>query len=306
VRLRLGTRGSRLALAQTGSVAAALETLGVEVDVVVIKTSGDRLAQVALGDFGGKALFVKEIEDALLEGRVDVGVHSLKDMPAALPQGLCLAAFPAREDPRDVLVTRAGGTIADLPIASVVGTSSLRRRVLLRASRSDLRVEPIRGNVETRLAKLAGGAYDALVVARAGLDRLGVAPVHVATLSPEEFPPAVGQGVLGVEIRADDPDTLERVGRLDHARTRIEAQAERAFLHRLGAGCHTAVAGYARLDGDALSMTGLVASVDGGTMLGASITGLMSSAEALGQKLADELLARGARRLLDAAADQSG
>ena len=160
--------------------------------------------------------------------------------------------------------------------------------------------------METRLAKLAGGAYDALVVARAGLDRLGLAPAHAATLSPEEFPPAVGQGVLGVEVREDDRETRALVGKLDHARTRMEAHAERAFLHRMDAGCHTAVAGYARLDGDALGMTGLVASADGATMLRASITGLVSSAEALGQKLADELLARGARRLLDVAADQSG
>ncbi len=305
MKLRLGTRGSRLALAQAGGVADALGALGLEVEVVPIKTSGDHLAQVALGDFGGKALFVKEIEEALLEGRVDVGIHSLKDMPAALPAGLCLAAFPPREDPRDSLVTRGGGTLGDLPPEAVVGTSSLRRRVLLLSCRPDLRVEAIRGNVETRLAKLEAGAYDAVVVARAGLNRLGLTPAHATALSTEEFPPAAGQGILGLEVREDDRKAFELVGRLDHAGTRIQARAERAFLHRLGAGCHTPVAGYARLEGDVLSLTGLVASPDGATALRSSISGPASSAEALGQKLADELLARGARRLLEAGGERA-
>ena len=299
MKLRLGTRGSRLALIQTQIIADALAALGVEIDITIIRTSGDRLAQVALADFGGKALFVKEIEEALLEGRADVGVHSLKDMPALLPAGLCLAAFPRRADPRDCLVTRQGGSLADLPPGTVVGSSSLRRRVLLLSGRPDLRVEPIRGNVETRLGKLESGAYDALVLAKAGLDRLALAPPHVMTLPVDEFLPAVGQGILGVEMRDDDREARELVGQLDDRRTRIEAEAERAFLLRLGAGCHTPVAGHARLDRDAVTLTGLVASPDGATALRSSVTGLASSAEALGQKLADELLARGARRLLE-------
>ncbi len=299
MKLRLGTRGSRLALIQTQSVADALAALGVEVEITVIRTSGDHLAQVALADFGGKALFVKEIEEALLEGRADVGVHSLKDVPGVLPAGLCLAAFPPRADPRDCLVTRRGRSLVDLPPGTVVGSSSLRRRALLLSGRPDLRVEPIRGNVETRLAKLESGAYDAVVLAKAGLDRLGLSPPHASTLPAEEFLPAAGQGILGVEVREDDRQTRELVGRLDDRRTRMEAQAERAFLLRLGAGCHTAVAGHAQLDGDALSLTGLVASPDGATVLRSSLGGLASSAEALGQKLADELLARGARRLLE-------
>src|SRR5262249_22553636 len=196
VKVRLGTRGSPLALAQTRSVGDALAALGVDVEIIIVRTSGDRLAQAALADFGGKALFVKEIEEALLEGRADVGVHSLKDMPVRLPAGLCLAAFPPREDPRDSLVTRGGGGLQDLPLRAVVGTSSLRRRVLLRACRPDLRVEPVRGNVETRLAKLEAGAYDALVLAKAGLDRLGLAPAHASPLGAEEFIPAAGQGIL--------------------------------------------------------------------------------------------------------------
>ena len=299
MKLRLGTRGSPLALAQCKWVAGALGALGTEVEIIPIRTSGDRLAHVALGDFGGKALFVKEIEEALLDGRTDVGVHSLKDMPAALPAGLHIAAYPRREDPRDVLVTRTGGGLDELGERAVVGTSSLRRRVLLLARRPDLRVEPIRGNVETRLAKLESGAYDAIIVASAGLVRLGLTPAHAVALPAEEFLPAAGQGVLGLEARAADRPTLELLVRLDDTRTRSEAQAERAFLHRLGAGCHTPVAGYARCDGDALSLTGLVASPDAATMLRAAISGPASAADALGQKLADDLLARGARRLLD-------
>jgi hydroxymethylbilane synthase len=287
-------------MAQTREVVGALTALGFSVEVIQIKTSGDRLAQAALGDFGGKALFVKEIEEALLEGRVDVGIHSLKDMPAALPPGLVLAAFPPREDPRDSLVTRRGGGLGDLAPGAVVGTSSPRRRALLLARRPDLRVEPIRGNVETRLAKLESGAYDAVVVARAGLDRLGLTPAHAMTLPVDEFLPAVGQGILGLEVREDDLETRELVRRVDDAETRLEAQAERAFLHRLGASCHTPVAGSARRDGDALGLTGLVASLDGATTLRSSISGPAPSAETLGLKLADELLARGARRLLEA------
>ena len=260
----------------------------------------DRLAQVALADFGGKALFVKEIEEALLAHRVDVGVHSLKDMPAALPAGLVLAAFPPREDPRDVLLTRSGGDLDALPRGARVGTSSLRRRILLLARRPDLAIEPIRGNVETRLAKLDRGEYDALVMAGARLKRLGVVPAHSWLLQTEEFLPAVGQGILGVEARQADREMLELLRRVDDTRTRMQAVAERSFLLALGAGCHTPVAGYARLDGDALTISGLVASLDGATMLQSSVSGPGAAAEALGRKLADELLARGAGPLLEA------
>ncbi|HET8576212.1 MAG TPA: hydroxymethylbilane synthase, partial [Methylomirabilota bacterium] len=281
--------------------AAALGRLGAEVELVPIKTSGDRLAQVALADFGGKALFVKEIEEALLEGRVDLGVHSLKDMPSALPTGLTIAAYPAREDPRDVLITRFGGGLPALPPRARVGTSSLRRRVLLLAGRPDLAIEPVRGNVETRLAKLEGGQYDALVMAQAGLNRLGVSPRHASVLAADEFVPAVGQGILAVEVRQADRQTLEVLGGLDDTRTRMEASAERSFLAALGAGCHTPVAGHATLrDGD-MTVSGLVASLDGATVLRASVSGPAGAAEALGHKLADELLARGAGPLLRAA-----
>lgn len=300
MKLRVGTRGSRLAVVQSSWVADALRRLGAEVELVPLKTSGDHLAQVALADFGGKALFVKEIEEALLAHRVDVGVHSLKDMPAALPVGLTLAAFPPREDPRDVLLTRAGGGLDALPRGARVGTSSLRRRILLLARRPDLAIEPIRGNVETRLAKLHRGEYDALVMAGAGLKRLGVVPPHACVLETEEFLPAVGQGILGVEARQADREMLELLGRVDDTRTRMQALAERSFLLALGAGCHTPVAGYARLEGDALTISGLVASLDGVTVLRSSVSGPGEAAEALGRKLADGLLARGAGPLLEA------
>jgi len=300
MKLRLGTRGSRLALVQCEEVAEALRATGARVEVVVIKTSGDRLAQVALADFGGKALFVKEIEEALLDGRVDVGIHSLKDMPGVLPPGLILGAFPAREDPGDVLLTRAPGGWDALPAGAAVGTSSLRRRALVLARRPDLRTEPIRGNVETRVDKLAAGAYDAIVLASAGLRRLGVHPPHVTPLDVGEFVPAVGQGILAVEAREADREVLELLSRLDDTRSRSEAVAERAFLSRLGADCHTPVAGHARTDGLALMLTGVVASLDGTTMLRAGATGPSREAERLGVALADELLAKGAKALLDA------
>jgi hydroxymethylbilane synthase len=298
--VRLGTRGSRLALVQCEQVAAALRAHGARVEVVVIRTSGDRLAQVALADFGGKALFVKEIEEALLASQVDVGVHSLKDMPAALPAGLVLAAFPAREDPADVLLTRGPGGWDGLPRGARVGTSSLRRQALVLARRPDLRPEPIRGNVETRIEKLGAGACDATILAAAGLRRLGLAPPHLTALPVEEFVPAVGQGILAVEAREADREVLELLRRLDDTRSRSEAVAERAFLERLGADCHTPVAGHARHDGSALTLTGVVASLDGLTVVRSQATGEPRKAEQLGASVAGELLAKGAKALLDA------
>jgi hydroxymethylbilane synthase len=300
MKIRLGTRGSRLAVIQSESVAVSLRARGAAVEIVVIRTSGDRLAQVALADFGGKALFVKEIEEALLAGQVDVGVHSLKDMPSELPDTLTLGAFPLREDPCDVLLGRRDGGWDALPAGAVVGTSSPRRRAMVLTRRPDLRTEPIRGNVETRLEKLRAGAYDALIMAAAGLKRLGLSPPHCTPLDPAEFVPAVGQGVLAVEARQADRELLELLRGVDDTRTRLAALAERAFLARLGAGCHTPVAAHARLDGETLVLTGVVSSPDGATMLRASTGGPAAAGERLGVALADELLTQGAKAVLDA------
>jgi hydroxymethylbilane synthase len=300
MKVRLGTRGSRLALVQCDQIATALRGHGARPEIVVIRTTGDRLAQVALADFGGKALFVKEIEEALLAGQIDVGVHSLKDMPAVLPGGLVLAAFPAREDPADVLLARGPGGWDALPHGARVGTASLRRRALILARRSDLRPEPIRGNVETRMGKLAAGDYDATILAAAGLRRLGLAPDYSNPLPVDEFVPAVGQGILAVEAREADRELLELLGRLDDTRSRSEALAERAFLHGLGADCHTPMAGHARHEGTSLVLRGIVASLDGVTMLRVRVAGAPSEAVTLGAAAADELMSKGAKALLDA------
>lgn len=298
--IRVGTRGSPLALRQATLVADRLRALARDraVEIVPMKTSGDRLAQVSLGEFGGKGLFVKELEEALLAGRVDLAVHSLKDMPAELPEGLCLAAFPSRDDPRDVLVSRAGGGIADLPRGAVVGTSSLRRRALLLSMRPDLKIEAIRGNVDTRLAKLSMGDWDAIVVAAAGLARLGLAPGNARPLAPDEFVPAVGQGILAIEARSSDRQLRSLLSGMDDPTTRAQAEAERGFLRQLRASCHTPVAAHARVVNEELSLEGLVASPDGRRVLRGRTAGAASSAPVLGRKLADELLARGAGEIL--------
>jgi hydroxymethylbilane synthase len=298
VRLRVGTRGSPLALAQAESVASALRGPGVQADVVAIRTTGDRLAQARLADVGGKGLFVKEIEEALLDGRVDLAVHSLKDLPAALPEGLVLGAFPPRADPRDVLIAPGAPDLDRLPRGATVGTSSPRRRILLQARRPDLRPADVRGNVETRLSKLAAGSYDALVLARAGLLRLGLDPPGAVALDPTDFVPAVGQGILAVETRRDARELLALLERVDDTRARMAALAERAFLAGLGADCHTPVAGHADLAGGLLRLTGLVASRDGRSVLRATLTGPGPDAASLGARLAEDLLARGADRLL--------
>ncbi|MBI3625960.1 MAG: hydroxymethylbilane synthase [Candidatus Rokubacteria bacterium] len=304
--IRVGTRESPLALRQATLLADRVRELAPEraVELVPMKTSGDRLGQVALGSLGGKGLFVKELEEAVIAGRVDLAVHSLKDLPAALPDGLCLAAFLPRADPRDVLVSRTGAGIGDLPRGARVGTSSLRRRVLLLSVRPDLKIETIRGNVDTRLRRLTEGAYDAIVLAAAGLERLGLGLEHARPLDPDQFIPAVGQGILAVEARADDRRLLELLGRLDHHGTRRQAEAERAFLRHLGASCHTPVAGHARLADGELILTGLVASVDGRQVLRGQTTGVAENAELIGQKLAEELMARGARAILGEIAEK--
>lgn len=292
--LKVGTRGSPLALIQAESVAAPLRALGADVQIVPVRTEGDRRLEVQLASIGGKGLFVREIQEMLLAGSLDCAVHSLKDLPAETPTGLCLAAFPMREDPRDVLVTRAKGRLEDLRTGAKLGTGSPRRRALALAIRADLVVEPLRGNVETRLRKLESEDLDGVLLAAAGLTRLGLAPAHVQPLDPDVFVPAVGQGVLAVESRADDRRVLSLLGRLDHAATRACATAERACLARLGASCNSPVAAYATRDGSTLRMTALVASDDGRKVLRATGIGAPDTAERLGRQLADSLLDQGA------------
>jgi hydroxymethylbilane synthase len=289
--IRVGTRASVLALAQARSVVAGLVGGG---EIVPMRTEGDRLAEARLAVVGGKGLFVREIEEALLRGEIDVAVHSLKDLPAQLPAGLTLAAFPARDDARDVLVARRPATLETLASGARVGTSSPRRRALLLAVRPDLAVEPIRGNVDTRLRKLAAGDWDAIVLAAAGLSRLAVTPEHGTPLDPDVVVPAVGQGILAVETRADDGDTRARLTPVDDPATRACALAERAYLARLGASCHTPMAAHARLEGATLRMSAVVASEDGRRVLRASGTAPVGEAGRLGNELAETLLAQGA------------
>ena len=293
-RLRIGTRGSPLALAQARAVAARLQAPGTAVEIVPIRTEGDRLIEARLAAVGGKGLFVREIEQALLAGTVDCAVHSLKDLPAELPAGLVLTAFPPREDPGDVLVTRTDGGLDALFAGAVVGTSSPRRRALVLALRPDLVVEPIRGNVDTRLRKLEGGGFDGVILAAAGLRRLELTPRHACRLDPAVFVPAVGQGIVAIETCERDGRVRELLRRLDHATTHACALAERAYLARLGASCNSPMAGHARPTEGRLEMTGVVASEDGKQLLRAGDAGPATEAEALGRRLADALLARGA------------
>jgi len=287
----VGTRGSTLALAQASLVR---DGLGADAEIVPMRTEGDRLAEATLAAVGGKGLFVREIEEALLRREIDVAVHSLKDLPAEPPTGLVLAAFLPREDPRDVLIATRALTLAGLAPGAIIGTSSPRRRALVLAERPDLVVAPIRGNVDTRLRKLATGGFDAIVLAAAGLRRLGLTPAHSTPLDAERFVPAVGQGIIAVETRADDAATLSRLARLDHAPTRACALAERAYLALLGASCTTPVAAHARLDGATVRMTAIVADDDGRRILRSTGSAPVADAESLGRHLAEELLGKGA------------
>jgi hydroxymethylbilane synthase len=295
--LRLGTRGSALALRQSGLVAAAIERLGTPVELVTIRTSGD-VATGSLAALGGKGLFTKEIEEALLRHRIDLAVHSLKDMPATLPDGLALVATPPRADARDVLISNAGVGLDRLPAGTRVGTSSLRRRAQLAALRPDLGVVEMRGNVDTRLRKLANGEVDAILLAAAGLDRLDLHPVGRVALPPKQFVPAIGQGILALEARADDAAVHAIVAALDDSATRAAAAAERAFLAVVGGDCHTPLAAHAVVAGERLTMRALVASVDGRDVVGDVFEGFVDGAADVGTRVAAALLSRGAAELI--------
>ncbi|MEE8271542.1 MAG: hydroxymethylbilane synthase [Alphaproteobacteria bacterium] len=298
-RLRIGTRGSPLALVQARQVADRLAAAHAELAApgalatVVIKTAGDRVQDRTLAEGGGKALFTKEIEDALLDGTIDLAVHSMKDVPTWLPDGLEIACLLPREDPRDALFARVGDSLGSLPAGAVVGTASLRRRAQILARRPDLTVVPLRGNVGTRLAKLADGKVDATLLAVAGLRRLGEADRITAILAPEEMLPAVAQGAIGIECRAGDDRTLAWVAPLDCAATARRVAAERALLAVLDGSCRTPIAALAELDDSGgLAFDALVARPDGSAMHRVRRTGAGADAVAIGRDAGAELKAR--------------
>jgi hydroxymethylbilane synthase len=300
--LHIGTRGSLLALTQSEWVKAALERRWPEcrVELKIIKTTGDKILDVPLAKVGGKGLFVKELEDALLEGAVDLAVHSMKDVPADLPHGLEIGAIPGREDPRDVLVSRTGQDLPSLPPNARVGTSSLRRAAQLKSIRPDIEIENLRGNLDTRLRKLQEGRYDAIVLAAAGIHRMGWQDRITAYLNPTEFLPAIGQGALGIEIRSEDKAVRELLALLHDSDTAVAVQAERSLLKGLEGGCQVPIAGYAQVsDGRVVELTGLVASLDGKQIFRRTRSAPCDQAESLGRDLARELLDAGARSILD-------
>lgn len=302
-KITIGTRGSQLALWQTNWVKAEIERLnpGIEVAVEIISTKGDRVLDVSLPKLGeqGKGLFTKELEDALFDKRVDLAVHSLKDLPTELPAGLQIGAICEREDVRDALVARGTVTSLDeIPQRAIVGTSSLRRQAQLRAVRPDLVIEPIRGNVDTRLRKLDEGRYDAIVLAAAGLRRLGHADRITEYLDEDLMVPAVGQGALAIEMRDGDAETAAVIKPLNHEATRLACTAERSFLKGLGGGCLVPIAANARINSNVLLLRGLVASPDGTQSMREQKAGPFEEAELIGRQLAEEFLARGAARIL--------
>ena len=307
--LIIGTRGSALALWQARHVSARLETIqpGLTVTLQIIKTQGDEDSHSAPAQFSDKGIFVKEIEEALLGGAVDLAVHSMKDLPASLPEGLGLIAYPVRADRRDALVTVDGRDLAALPRHARVGTGALRRRAQLARARPDLRFVDMRGNVDTRLRKMAAGEADAVVLAMAGLTRLGLAKDGRCPLDPEVCVPAPGQGVLGLEARLDSAAVRAVVGRLDDASARCEVTAERGVLEVLDAGCLAPIGAMAEYDPAArtVHIRGIVASPDGTAFLESSTEGEAAEAAALGRDVAKQLLAAGAAEILAAARRQA-
>lgn len=301
--LRIGTRGSKLALAQSGSIKQALETAhpGLRVELFIIQTKGDLILDRALSRIGDKGLFVTEIEQALQAGTVDLAVHSCKDLPSQIPADLTLAAFPRRADPRDALISRHNLGLLELPPRSNIGTSSLRRACQIRALRPDCTVINLRGNVDTRLRKAATAPYDAIVLAKAGLERLDLGSVITEVLEPATMLPAVGQGALAIECRADDAATVQYLQVLDDSQTRATVLAERAFLARLQGGCQVPLAAYAQIDDETglLSVRGLIGKPDGTSIIRGDSVGDISDATALGVVLAEELLARGGWEILE-------
>ena len=304
--LRIGTRGSALALAQAAELRARLAAAHAElgasdaIETVVIRTTGDAVRDRSLAAIGGKRLFTKEIEEALMDGRIDLAVHSLKDLETFLPESLALAAHLPREDPRDTFFSPCAPSLAALPASAVVGTSSPRRRAQVLAARPDLRVLPLRGNVATRLNKLSAGAVDATLLALAGVKRLGLADRVTAIIAPEEMLPAVAQGAIGVEIRCDDARAARYVAAIDDAATAERVTAERAVLAALGGSCRTPAAALAELDGGMLHLRAMILRPDGNEKIVTERRGAASDAAALGRDAGEELRRRAGPGFFDA------
>lgn len=298
--LIIGTRGSRLAIWQAEWVQARIQELAPDLRVALhrIKTSGDKILDVPLAKIGGKGLFVKEIEEALLQKKIDLAVHSMKDVPTALPDGLEIVCIPAREDPRDVLISRDGQSLESLPEGARIGTSSLRRQAQLLHRRPDLRILMLRGNLDTRLRKLRDGEYDAVVLAAAGLRRMGWVMEVTEYLPFEVCLPAIGQGALGLEGRRGDQFVRELLSELEDPSTRMAVTAERALLDRLQGGCQVPIAAYATVKHDTLVIDGLIASIDGRRVVRESAHGQVTQAHAVGVGLAEKLLAKGGESIL--------
>jgi hydroxymethylbilane synthase len=317
LKLRIATRKSQLALAQTRWVAAEVRKHhpDVEIEELLIVTKGDKILDKPLAEIGGKGLFVTEIEEALLDGRADLAVHSMKDVPAELADGLGIAIAPEREDPRDVLISSDGSGLFELTAGANIGTSSLRRQAQIRAQRNDLRCSTIRGNVNTRLAKLEAGEYDAIVLAAAGLRRLGLTPKH-QVMEVSECIPAVGQGALGLETRLDDQAILELLAPLDHAPTRLAVEAERAFLSTMDGSCQLPIAGHARIEdeGGRIRLDAMVGDPTGEQLMVSGIERILMdptpvaklrAAYELGVEVGQEMLQKGAGELVDRARELS-
>ncbi len=299
--IKIGTRASLLAVTQSTMIKELIEGQhpGTSVELVKIMTKGDKILDVPLAKVGGKGLFVKELEDALLDGRADLAVHSMKDVPTDLPGGLHLGVVTERENPRDAFVSNKYSNVLELPQGATVGTSSLRRKSQLAAMRPDLMIEDLRGNVDTRLRKLDEGMYDAIILASAGLNRLGKSDRITSFIEPVQMLPAIGQGALGIELRVDDTELLGGLTFLNHVPTAIAVKAERAFLLRLEGGCQVPIGAYATAEGNTVTLTGLIASVDGKEILKEHSTGPAEKAAEMGTELAEKLLGLGGRQILD-------
>ena len=298
--IHIGTRGSKLALWQANWVQSQLQKQypQLTIQIVIIKTKGDKILDVPLAKVGGKGLFVKEIEEALLDGRIDLAVHSMKDMPAELPAGLSIGAIPKREKSQDVLVSR-GGSLADMPTGACIGTSSLRRAAQLLWARPDIRITPLRGNLDTRLRKLDAGNMDAIVLAAAGIRRLGLEERISEYLSMAVMLPAAGQGALSIEIRKEDPETAELISSLDDADTRAVVLGERSFLHRLGGSCQVPIAAHGHIEDGQYTLRGLVAEPDGSRVLRSELSGPVADSQKIGENLAETLMNQGALAIIE-------